>query len=159
MNDFIIEKDWYHKDFRCVVIISDFGTRCGYVGVERDNLWFGKYCNEDVKYKNKQIKIQSLVNVYGGITYSGGGIESDYPVKSNLWWFGFDCIHPGDARDINFIKNKRLIEIYCRFNEGVIRDLDFCIKQCEGMVNQIIEYTNYPMRENLKFILGKDEEN
>lgn len=40
---------------------------------------------------------------HGGLTYSGGGENSSYPISSDLWWFGFDCSHCEDEPDWNSV--------------------------------------------------------
>jgi len=61
------------------------------------------------------------LNVHGGITYSGGC--NDYPVKSELWWFGFDCNHYGD---------------YSVFDpSGKQWSVEDVAKECEQLANQL----------------------
>lgn len=163
---FIVEKDWTHKCLRCVVIATDFGHRCGYVGVEEGHPLYNldytaptpdslqKYVE---KVKNSPIgkrgiidifcsagdetlRVGLLFDVHGGITYSDGG---NYPVKSNpqLWWFGYDCGHSGDAKDRNLMSKKYLeIELkYELYNDGVVRDLAYCTQECENLADQLME--------------------
>ena len=75
-----IEKDFMHNGYRCVVIMTDMGHRCGYVGVDNTHQFFGKDYS-DTTTKEMIDKIKDLFDVHGGITYSGG--EKDYPVESN----------------------------------------------------------------------------
>ena len=43
---FKVEKDFEHNGHRCVVIFTDMGHRCGYVGVnESSPLWCKDYCD------------------------------------------------------------------------------------------------------------------
>ena len=120
-----VENDFTYKGYRCVVIFTDFGHRCGYVGVplghplykkeftdhldilrsELDNEEFGKRgilsLFSAVYDDNDRIKMDLYFNVHGSLTYSGDG---DYPVESNLWWLGFDCAHYGDGVDLELVE-------------------------------------------------------
>lgn len=121
-----VESDFTYKGYRCVVIFTDFGHRCGYVGVplghplykkeftdhldilrsELDDKEFGKrgvlslfsavYDDDD------RIKMDFYFNVHGSLTYSGDN-DGTYPVESNLWWLGFDCAHYGDGKDLELV--------------------------------------------------------
>lgn len=71
-----------------------------------------------------------LFDVHGGITYSGG--KDDYPVQSNLWWFGFDCHHYGD-QDIEPDPGWR------SFYAGEVRELAYVEAECESLARQIKE--------------------
>ena len=74
-----------------------------------------------------------LFDVHGGLTYSGGGEASTYPVTSDLWWFGFDCRHVGDAAIEPDLQ-------YSDFNEGVVRDLPYVTAECESLAQQIEDF-------------------
>ena len=132
-----VEKDWMYKDLRCVVIMTTMGHRCGYVGIPIQHQLFGcayyEIVSDKFADKAKDIKerpvgrrgvldifinayrgktdVGYMFDVHGGITYSGGGLLSDYPVESNLWWFGYDCNHFDD--------------------DGIT--LEYCIGECESL--------------------------
>jgi len=72
-----------------------------------------------------------VFDVHGSVTYSGNG-EGKYPVESNLWWFGFDCAHLGDASEST---------IMWGFDDGVFRSTKYCIKECERLADQIVSRT------------------
>lgn len=74
--------------------------------------------------------IDIVIDVHGGVTYSGGGEK--YPVEAPLWWFGFDCAHSGDG-DI-----EPLTEFPNHAGE-VVRDLDYVTGECESMARQIVD--------------------
>ena len=60
-----------------------------------------------------------VIDVHGGITYSGG--SEQYPAPSDgLWWFGYDTGHCDDS------------------DEGG-QPLDYCIAECESMAQQLLE--------------------
>jgi len=68
-----------------------FGNLCGYVAVEQSHPLYGK-SHDDMYFQ-----------VHGGLTWIKGyvpGIQDS--VLGNLWWFGFDTSHAGDARLIDF---------------------------------------------------------
>lgn len=70
-----------------------------------------------------------LFDCHGGITYAGG--KDNYPVESDLWWFGFDCMHSGDG-DIEADPH--------RPRDGEVRTLDYVERECESLAAQIAEY-------------------
>jgi hypothetical protein len=117
-RSYITEKDWITSNgLRAVVLILlENGCRlhrCGYVGVPEGHSLYLK---------------EEYFSVHGGITYWGGGSNSSYPIPSNLWWFGFDCDHAGDAR---IDKDDDLL-LY-----GIVRDLDYVVAECEKLAEQI----------------------
>lgn len=158
----IIEADWITKaGFRAVVIVTDMGHRCGYVGIPPTHPLYGA----DYSKPNKHLRapfeeaagkrgILAIVcaagdeeratapdivfNVHGSITYSRG--SSNYPVLSeNLWWFGFDCAHAGDAPDPTFVRNDSIARVYLSHGSGEIRTLEFCVNECESLAQQLID--------------------
>jgi len=155
-----VESVFLHEGLRCVVIMTDMGHRCGYVGVPKEHPLYGKCYSEESEYllmnvlKNEELgkrsplslfamainksgnaRIDSYFDVHGGITYSGG--KDDYPIESDLWWFGFDCAHAGDARDLSVV-NDELRKIEERFPEtGVVRSLEYCIDECKRLASQL----------------------
>lgn len=44
--------------------------------------------------------IEAYFSCHGGITFADGGENSNYPIESDLWWFGFDCAHCDDAKEL-----------------------------------------------------------
>lgn len=104
-----IEKVWTTpEDFKSAVIFVDNSHRCGYVGFDKNHWVYGA---------NYNCFIWS-VPVHGELTFSGELSELD----ENLWWLGFDCAHSGDKT---------------RWNGGIERTLEFCIKECEDLSAQI----------------------
>jgi hypothetical protein len=128
-----IEKDWVTSaGLRAVVTIGDMGYRCGYVGVPESSPSYGH------DYKDVDVE------VHGGLTYADGG--KDYPVDSDLWWFGYDCAHLYDARDPVLMSGqyKKLYDkgLFRGFDEGeIIRSLEYCIGECESLAKQLSEVT------------------
>lgn len=123
-----IEKNWITEaGLRAVVIATDMGHRCGYVAVPVGHKLYG------VDYD------ETDVDVHGGLTYAGG--DGKYPVEANdLWWFGYDCAHLGDARDPDLMspKYKVLSVLSMRFENDVVRSRDFCIGECESLAKQLV---------------------
>ncbi len=161
MSKFTIEKDWIHKDLRCVVMMSSMGHRCGYVGInELHPLYSVNYSDSPDILKDKLEELKNseigkrgaislfcwdgesvspsiLFDVHGGITFSDGGKESKYPVESDLWWFGYDCAHCGDAKDLSVV-NDTIKEIELKYpTGGTLRTLEYCVSECESLAEQI----------------------
>ena len=126
-RNYIVESDFVYEGHRCVVIFGDNGYRCGYVGVGEDSPLYGMEATDSVEvdmseFRNEplghrgimsvlalvfreeedKIPLHAYFNVHGSITYAGGSLM--YPVKSLLWWFGFDCGHAGDGIDLEVVK-------------------------------------------------------
>ena len=168
-REFDVEADFIHNDFRCVVLMNDFGTRCGYVGITKDHFLYavkhsdrhewlkrfkdgvmeqpiGKRGMIDVFCEaladDDSISAGSLFNIHGGITYSNGGVDSKYPVKSDLWWFGFDCAHAGDGGDLSKIKDPRTRASFsrCTFPGDVIRTKEYVIEECKNLSDQLLAF-------------------
>ena len=161
-----IEKDFEHKGYRCIVVMTDMGHRCGYVGIPKEHPLHGvSYSNKckilrmaekenkpvDLDKKsiiavmcsafddnNETLSPDMYFDVHGGLTYSetGGG----YPVSNSedLWFFGYDCAHAGDARDLSVIPEKSR-EIWSTCNYGTVRTLDYCIEECKSLAEQLYE--------------------
>jgi hypothetical protein len=130
-----IEKDWTtDAGLRAVVIMGHLGHRCGYVGIPTEHSLYGVGHGD----KTPHLKLDSpeyVFEVHGGLTYSGNGREK-YPVESELWWFGYDCGHAGDAP----APGPRMFAYY---HEGdVHRTLEYCISECESLARQIMEKTS-----------------
>ena len=164
-----VEKDWKYKDLRCVVIMTGAGHRCGYVGVTIEHPLFAVSYRDELpkelqtrweEVKNGAIGKRSIIDllcldsghprigilfdVHGGITYSGGGLLSDYPIQSNLWWFGYDCAHYGDAADIDQIESEALRKLKLQYSTGgVVRSLDYCVAECESLAEQLSDLCSY----------------
>lgn len=127
----INESDFEYRGYRCVTTFTDFGERCGYVGVPEGHPLYGKGWGTQIKatyedlaeqpigkrsllqlfalpdvvdHHDNRVKIEFYFNVHGGITYLNGGKGSTHPVESDLWWLGFDCGHAGDAKDYELLE-------------------------------------------------------
>ena len=176
----IVEREFEHAGYKCVVVFQEMGHRCGYVGVSKESKLYGKsYMDKlDIKMEkmyNKKLGKRSIISwvcslfddkkervslclyfdVHGSLTYSGGGEKSDYPIESDLWWFGFDCAHAGDRQDYEYAmklfpqgekRYKDLMridrEIYGELgnNDYVIRSEEYVAEECKRLAEQIMEY-------------------
>ena len=119
----MIEKEWVTQaGLPAKVKIMPMGHRCGYVGVNAETFKDKGYDDLDV-------------DVHGGLTYARD--EED-----GLRWYGYDCAHLGDARDINLM-DERHRELFAKypfdFNDGsdTVKSLDYCIIECENLATQL----------------------
>ena len=72
-------KEWIAHGFKCKILKAPIGCINGYVAIPKDHPDWGKDYDE------------IGVNVHGGLTYGQQGRDSD------LYWYGFDTAHSGDA--------------------------------------------------------------
>lgn len=175
-----VEREFEHAGYKCVVVFQDMGHRCGYVGVPKESKLYGEHYTEklDIKMsemydkkigkrgvitlfceelsdKEEMVRIDLYFDVHGSVNYSNGGENSDYPIKSNLWWFGFDCIHAGDKGDYEyamklFPEQRERLESIIRIDkkiygelgntEDVIRSEEYVAEECKRLAEQIKEY-------------------
>ena len=172
-----VESDFIYKNYRCVVVFSDMGYRCGYVGVKPGHLLYKKEFTDylDISKSeldgeeignrgiiplvfaafdnDERIRIDSYFDVHGGLTYSGG--NEKYPIESDLWWFGFDCAHYGDGKDIDLMEEYwgdnpqiqqriRLEKEYYNYEYcyDPVRSKRYVENECKSLVDQIINLTN-----------------
>lgn len=129
MNDgYVVECEFEHAGYKCVVVFTHMGHRCGYVGISKNHPLYGKDYSDYLEIKkadvgdrevsgilpllgacldeDERIRIEAYFQCHGGITYAGGGEHSSYPIESDLWWFGFDCGHAGDKADLKYAIEK-----------------------------------------------------
>lgn len=107
---YIVEREFEHSGYKCVVTFGVGGYRCGYVGIPKSHPLYGKNYSdyleikkEDLKNrkisgvfsllcacldKDERIRIEAYFQCHGGITFADGGENSNYPIGSDLWWFG-----------------------------------------------------------------------
>ena len=143
-----IEKEWRSETgYICRVVASSMGHRCGYVGMTNHSIYFGKKYSDHFEQLNDEP--ENIFAVHGGLTFS------DKFDDSPLWWFGYDCGHCGDGRDLSLITNERVREIYADHNDGMIRDTNYCIQQCEKLAEQMKKFDPYYQRkEKLEKLLA-----
>ena len=73
-----------------------------------------------------------VFDVHGGITFAGDG-DGGYPIseENDLWWFGFDCAHAGDATK------------FMNHDGDVFRTQEYVEQECESLARQLIERVNF----------------
>jgi len=171
MGNYKVESDFMHNGLRCVVVFTSMGHRCGYVGIDKEHPLFGKYysskCLKMADIEDQPIGKRGIIpifcageneselvspdlyfDVHGSITFSGGN-PSDYPVKSALWWFGFDCAHAGDesdykqAFDYGILSEDRLnaLQSYRSCLGGVHRSKEYVESECKSLADQLKKLT------------------
>ena len=169
---YIVEKEFNHNGLKCVVTFCEMGHRCGQGGVPKWHPLYGKDYTDylDIKKENvdkevsgvfpllnalldedDRIMIDAYFSCHGGITYSGGGKESTYPIQSDLWWFGFDCAHYNDGKDLDLAiktfpeyaesiaKTKAFEEQYPTYGE--IRSTEYVAENCKELADQLAQFS------------------
>lgn len=164
-----VERSWLSQEYPCAVVMTDLGHRCGYVGVWEEHPLYGvEYNDETFKLRGfydrvasgrpttkddigvitffllscgygSVLKPQFLLNTHQGITYSrdGGGI---FPIAfKDVWWFGYDCGHIGDGKDLRVL-SPQLREMEERYPMGgTLRSEEYCFYHCVGLADQLRE--------------------
>jgi hypothetical protein len=165
MDKYRIEKDFEHEGLRCVVVMQPMGHRCGYVGVPKEHPLYGLDYGTKTKalsskamsdipiekagvgqmlkarlgeYSEEFISPEMFFSVHGGITYSGGGEQSNYPVESDLWWFGYDCAHFGDGKDLSVVSERERGFEMMYPTRGEVRTTEYCISECKSLAEQLV---------------------
>ena len=124
---------------------------CGYVGVYENSNFYGKSYSEQLECISQALadntklgkkspvlcftgrvgsddedklvrrSLDVVIDVHGGITFSGRELNEDYPIKQHskapVWWFGFDTAHCEDPP------------------EG--QSVEYCVAECESMAAQL----------------------
>ena len=161
---YTVEKVWPYKGYTCVVIMTELGHRCGYVGVSTKHPLYGKDYHKscrcltplwkDAKEKpfgkrgvmtmfaykgDKKVSPELFFDVHGSLTFSSRKKNEDYPVtQPHTWWFGYDCGHAGDGKDLSVL-SPTLREIEEKFpRNDPVRSLEYCIGECESLAEQLI---------------------
>ena len=174
-----VEKQFDYKGYTCVVVMQTMGHRCGYVGIPKEHPLYNKFYEDylDIKKSDigdrevsgvfplfsavldddERVRIDAFFNCHGGITYSDGGVCSNYPIESDLWWFGFDCAHYNDIPDYQAAKmifsesDDVILRLSVAENAerqypntiGRVRSLDFVSSECIKLAEQLSEYESF----------------
>ena len=139
----IVEKVFDYKEYKCVVIFFEDGHRCGYVGVPYKHPLWGKYYDE----------IENKFECHGGLTYNSCLLhfEENYPIASNLYYFGFDCAHANDDPDKElsikvfgktFYTDLDEAEKFSKENREYIRSIEYVANECLSLAVQFEQYKN-----------------
>lgn len=165
---FIVESDFTHAGLRCVTLLLSMGHRCGYVSISTEHpLHKVEYSQaipgvsradlEDVPIGKRgiipvfccdgeTISAELYFDVHGSVTYSGGNKE--YPVaNTGLWWFGFDCGHSGDVKDIDAVREHfgvKAAQTARRFSMdcGSVRSLKYVQDECRSLAEQLVKFAS-----------------
>ncbi len=143
-----IEKHWITESrLEALVLLYYYGEdnkfkshRCGYVAIDKNHPLYGiKYDEECDLIK----QVPSVIfNVHGGLTYSGSGRL----MNDDFWWFGFDCVHSGDAR-IDDIYDQNKFSGY----GAIVRTREYVEKECESLAQQLINFQKEVEIENTQY--------
>ena len=130
--------DWVHElsGYPCVILRQpNLLFLRGYVGIDIIHHLYKMdyvmdYCNR--------------FQVHGGITYSGNGEGmQDGPLFKDeflqYWAFGFDCAHGGDMWATPKILEEKLGKPFALFPGDTYKDIDFVIKECESLADQLFQ--------------------
>lgn len=174
MNDrYVVEREFEHAGYKCVVVFGSIGHRCGYVGIPKNHPLYGKDYSDYLEIKksdvgdrevsgifpllgvcldeDERIRIEAYFQCHGGITFADGGENSNYPIESDLWWFGFDCGHAGDKADWKyaiekFPKQAEQLKMQKRINDmypiegDIIRTEEYVAEECKKLAEQLKEF-------------------
>lgn len=161
-----ILKEGHFKLFRqngllcCIARMSHSGVLNGYVAVEKSHPFFGKKYSEkitlesepvfngnfiglllatgDSDHKENRYSLDMALNVHGGLTYSDDGLFGiDKEVFGDLWWFGFDTAHAGDA-------NGFIMPDFPSFPDDEYRDMKYVRNETEKLADQLAQFANKP---------------
>lgn len=144
------------EGFQAVILrTSHSGVLCGYVGVPQGHPWWRKQYHDVVTPTAEQLqqpidtdkisvfavfvealsgrdddsaRIDCLVHVHGGLTYSDRGWPS-LGEDPRLWFFGFDCAHAGDYNPAYDYKYG--------WGEGQYRNLDYVKSEIAALSAQL----------------------
>jgi len=126
-----IEKDFFYRGYRCLILGLNNGYRWGYVVLDNEH----KYSN--VNYNDIP------VNVHGRLTYSEKNLLD---IILDKWIIGFDCAHAGDGKDMDLIKelaSDEMIEFYTNINKRLgpyetVKDNEYVKNELISLVDQLI---------------------
>lgn len=121
-----IVKSWKTKAGldACILLVNDGSHHCGYVEVPEaiGHLDFYTWRESTVD-----------ISVHGGVTY-----QDVLPQLENKIVIGFDCAHYGDLMKCPEKYKGTGIENMSMYSEGVWRDEEYCVNECESMAEQLI---------------------
>ena len=131
-----IESNFDYKGYKLVVIFTDLGHRCGYIGIKKGNSLYGKdVMREEI----------SVPHIHGGITFSE--FTDTYPLrkKTVLYWIGFDTAHLGDCADFVSAERYNIKLPYNRkepfFKNDTPKSIKFCKLELIRFVDELVSYS------------------
>ena len=81
MKEYEVEKEWISEaGLKCVVLALCAGHRCGYVGIDKDNQFFGKDYNDkiDISEEQKEKILSSYVGERGLVSLIAFNCDEDF---------------------------------------------------------------------------------
>lgn len=124
----------------CLIVRNRLGGLCGYVAVDPGHPLHG------ADYE------QPDVDVHGGLTYANACEETDTEAEgichvpsagapTDVWWFGFDCVHSGDlAPGMAAISRHSGLGVGIYRND-TYRDVPYVVREVEGLAQQLAAVT------------------
>lgn len=122
--------DWFAAfGFPCLMRRNLIGTWCGYVGVPKDHVFYGKDYDE----------MPDSIEVHGGITYSDYGsinvpLFDEIKSGDEYFWFGFDCAHYGDLIPGMIALNRQQFG-----NFETYKDINFAAAETTKLAQQLAD--------------------
>lgn len=130
-----------YKNFPCVVLMNVLGYRTGYVGIQKNHIYY------QCSYQNIPI------SCHGGLTYADNNLIGQ--TDKNIWWIGYDTGHGLDGRDfesaerlfqgypislLHIKKTKKIFEEFSFIPKQKLKacTLKYCIEECKSIVDQLI---------------------
>lgn len=134
------KRQWADKatGLPCLIVRGPMGALCGYVGVSKDHPGHGMDYDA---LSNKLLPDGEYIDVHGGLTFADGcghGADESKGIchipapgePDDVWWFGFDCAHPGDMMpDRGRISLVDLGDVY--------RDAAYVTAECAALAKQL----------------------
>lgn len=135
--------EWRYRGVPCLIVRNSSGALCGYAAVESKHPLYGKeysICIQGCKDYCYEHSPESILDVHGGLTYSGFCQEggkichvAQPGEEDKAWWFGFDCAHSGDCSP-KYIGTERGQFL----SDGVYRNIYYVERQVEKLADQLI---------------------
>lgn len=64
-NDrYIVEREFEHAGYKCVVVFTRMGHRCGYVGIPKEHPLYGKGYDEHLEIKKSDLGDREVKGVF-----------------------------------------------------------------------------------------------
>lgn len=135
------KKSYGNSKYLIAVTVNDLGYRCGYVGVPKGDPLYGMQYDDE---------IFDSVDAHGGLNFSD---TRKFVTTDDIWFFGFDCGHCGDAVDKMTEEGKAHLNreppsCYNFLLEGHVWTLDEVITESESLSNQLANLSKTIIQSN-----------
>lgn len=135
------KKSYGNSKYLIAVVVNDLGYRCGYVGVPKGDPLYGMQYDDE---------IFDSVDAHGGLNFSD---TRKFVTPDDIWFFGFDCGHCGDAVDKMTEEGKAHLNreppsFYNFLLEGHVWTLDEVITESESLSNQLANLSKTIIQSN-----------